>query len=109
MMPVSRLWVSAAELTRIMMYVVLSAAVMASIFLLVAYKAAKALRRPPAVGPETLIGAIGVAVSDLDPEGEIRVQGEIWRAVSEKGGVKRGDKVVVVRREGLKLIVRRKS
>ncbi len=109
MMPVSRLWVSAAELTRIMMYVVLSAAVMASIFLLVAYKAAKALRRPPAVGPETLIGAVGVAVSDLDPEGEVRVQGEIWRAVSEKDWVKRGDKVVVVRREGLKLIVRRKS
>lgn len=37
-------------------------------------------RRKAAVGVEVLVGKMGVAVSDLWPEGQVRVAGEIWKA-----------------------------
>lgn len=31
-------------------------------------------------GPEALIGAKGIVVSDLDPTGQVKTKGQIWRA-----------------------------
>jgi membrane-bound ClpP family serine protease len=56
------------------------------------------------VGPETLIGAIGVAITDCRPSGMVRVRGEDWRAHSEVG-VSSGEHVRVVGRDRLMLHV----
>jgi membrane-bound serine protease (ClpP class) len=46
----------------------------------------------------------------LEPFGEVRIQGEIWRAKTEDGStVEEGKKVKVVARQGLILIVRKEE
>jgi membrane protein implicated in regulation of membrane protease activity len=61
-------------------------------------------RRRAAVGVESLVGKTGVASSDLWPEGQVRIAGEIWGARCE-GGCDMGTKVVVRAVEGLMLVV----
>ena len=56
------------------------------------------------VGVETLIGAVGIAVTDCKPEGTVRAHGEAWQARCESG-VDAGQRVRVVGRDGLTLIV----
>ena len=63
-------------------------------------------RRRIQVGPETLIGAPGVALGDLRPDGQVRVRGEIWQARCD-GGAARGEPIRVTAREGLTLVVER--
>jgi membrane protein implicated in regulation of membrane protease activity len=61
-------------------------------------------RRKSSVGVETLVGRRGIAVGDLWPEGQIKVDGEIWRARCS-GGCDAGTDVVVRSVEGLTLVV----
>ena len=61
-------------------------------------------RRKATVGGEALVGAIGVAIEDLWPEGQVKVNGELWRAHCE-GGCDAGTSVVVRRLDGLTLEV----
>jgi membrane protein implicated in regulation of membrane protease activity len=61
-------------------------------------------RRKAAVGGNALVGATGVAMGDLWPEGQVKVNGEIWRARCE-GGCEAGTSVVVRRIRGLTLEV----
>lgn len=37
-------------------------------------------RRKASVGVEALVGKNGVSVSDLGPEGQVKIAGEIWKA-----------------------------
>jgi membrane-bound serine protease (ClpP class) len=62
-------------------------------------------RRQATTGAEGLVGAVGVAVTALDSEGQVRVAGELWRAVCAEGA-SAGERVVVERLErGLTLVV----
>jgi membrane protein implicated in regulation of membrane protease activity len=61
-------------------------------------------RRRASVGVESLVGKVGVAASDLWPEGQVRIAGEIWRARCD-GGCDTGTRVVVKAIEGLTLVV----
>lgn len=61
-------------------------------------------RRRVTTGAEGLVGAIGIAVTPCEPEGDVRVEGELWRAVCAEGAMP-GDRVVIERVDGLKLIV----
>jgi membrane-bound serine protease (ClpP class) len=61
-------------------------------------------RRRAAVGLDTLVGARGVATSDLWPEGQVRLKGELWRARCA-GGCDSGTTVVVHEVDGLTLVV----
>ena len=64
------------------------------------------LRRQRAVtGEEGLIGARGRAVTDVSPEGRVRVRGALWNARAE-GSLPAGIDVEVVGVEGLTLHVR---
>lgn len=56
------------------------------------------------VGPETLIGATGRAITDCRPEGTVRVHAEMWQATCE-AGVDGGQRIRVTAREGLLLTV----
>jgi membrane-bound ClpP family serine protease len=67
----------------------------------------RALRRKPVVGLPGMVGARGRAVSDLAPEGTVRIKGELWESRAEGRRINAGAEVVVVGQEGLKLIVRR--
>jgi membrane-bound ClpP family serine protease len=59
----------------------------------------------PGYPPARLEAAEGVALSDLDPEGIVRVGGEQWSAVSVNGTVRRGTGVQVLRAGGVRLEV----
>ncbi len=61
-------------------------------------------RRRPSVGVNALVGKAGVATSELWPEGQVKVEGEIWRARCE-GGCSVGTKIVVRAVDGLTLVV----
>jgi membrane protein implicated in regulation of membrane protease activity len=60
-------------------------------------------------GVELLAGERGVAETELNPEGFVRVRGELWRAQIEPGSaaVRPGEPVVVVAGRGMTLIVRK--
>lgn len=79
---------------------------MSIFFAFLVYKVAEAKRRKIKTGAEALMGAHGVAVSDLKPKGEIRVLGEFWQAKSEDKWVRKGQEVEVVGMDGLFLFVK---
>ena len=60
-------------------------------------------------GREGLVGAVGVARSDLAPEGTVFVQGELWSAESADGVIPSGERVRVTRVDGLHLRVRKEE
>lgn len=68
--------------------------------------AARSRRKPVVTGGEALLGAVGEALADFsaDGSGTVRVQSTNWRAES-RSPLRRGARVRVLRREGLKLIV----
>jgi len=61
-------------------------------------------RRRAAVGVEALIGRAGVATTDLWPEGQVKVDGELWQARCE-AGADPGQTVTVRAIDGLTLDV----
>jgi membrane protein implicated in regulation of membrane protease activity len=61
-------------------------------------------RHRKAVGAETLIGREAVVTLPCRPEGQVRLDGEIWEARCE-AGASTGDRVRVTGREKLTLIV----
>jgi membrane protein implicated in regulation of membrane protease activity len=61
-------------------------------------------RRRSAVGVDTLVGKRGVAVGELWPVGQVKVDGEIWRARCS-GRCDAGAYVIVRSVEGLTLVV----
>ncbi len=64
----------------------------------------KAQRQKTSTGQKGMIGETGEAISTLNPNGQVGVHGEIWKATSAKK-IKKGEKIKVLDVEGLKLIV----
>ena len=57
-----------------------------------------------------IIGQIGVVRRDLDPQGTVRVAGELWTAVSESGDtIEIGENIVVADMDGITLKVLKTS
>ena len=69
--------------------------------------ALRARRNKVVTGQQGLIGAIGEARTDIDPEGKVFVLGEIWNAHA-RARVGMGDPIVVRKVEGLELEVEKK-
>jgi membrane-bound serine protease (ClpP class) len=74
-------------------------------FLFIVGMGLKAQRTKPAIGMETFIGRMGEVVSDLDPKGIIKVNGEIWNAVSLSEKIDTGEKIIVKEIKNLTLFV----
>lgn len=86
--------------------VVLMAALAA--FAVITYRlGSRALKKKPVVGLSDMVGSKGRVVSRLDPEGLVRIKGELWESKSAGRRIDAGAEVTVVGQEGLKLIVRR--
>ena len=66
----------------------------------------RALRRKLVMHPPNMIDSRGVVVDALDPDGLVKIRGELWMAESESSEIAVGRKVIVVGQERLKLIVR---
>ncbi|OGI46676.1 MAG: serine protease [Candidatus Muproteobacteria bacterium RBG_16_65_34] len=73
-------------------------------FFAVVALAVKARRRAVVSGGEEMIGAVGAALEDFAESGRVHVHSEDWQART-RAPLKRGQKVRVVEREGLILIV----
>lgn len=75
-------------------------------------KVVAAHRNPPVwTGHEELVGAAAEARTSLDPDGQVWIEGALWRArlVGDSGPLRPGDRVIVEAIEGLTLAVRPES
>jgi membrane-bound serine protease (ClpP class) len=85
--------------------IVPTVAATAGMFLFVVAAGLRALTAPSSMGMPALVGQTGVARSSLSPEGQVLVQGELWRAVARGSPVDEGVRVRVVGVNGLTLTV----
>ena len=67
------------------------------------------LKKQVPVGLPSMIGTSGKAASSLEPEGMVRIKGELWVATSAGGDIAAGENIEVVGEDGLKLVVRQAS
>ena len=73
--------------------------------------ALRAQRAPVRMGQESLPGRHGIARSEIAPHGSVQLGGELWSADLAEGEqpIPQGAQVEVVRAEGVRLVVRKKS
>lgn len=87
--------------------IILVAILTAGFFLFAITFAIKAQRKKPVTGAEGIVGETGIAVTDLIPEGEVKVHGEFWKAESQDGEIKKDERIIVAKIINLKLFVKR--
>ena len=99
-----------APFLRISLALILTMTVITAGFFIFAVGAGiRAQMRKVQTGREGLVGAVGVARTDLAPSGTVFVQGELWSAESTDGVIPAGQRVRVSRVEGLRLEVRKEE
>ncbi len=81
----------------------------AGFFVFLVGAAMKSRRLPVTTGMGPYLGATGVATSELAPEGTVRVRSEEWTAQAENPPIHKGEQVLVVAVEGIRLRVVRIS
>ena len=67
----------------------------------------RAQRKKPSTGEEGIVGELGKAISDLNPNGLVRVHGEIWDAETSDEKIETGSRIVVEQVNKLKLKVKK--
>ncbi|MGI8774703.1 MAG: NfeD family protein [Actinomycetota bacterium] len=87
-------------------WAIISAVVASLLFFVSIMTAALRVRlRRPVTGEESIVGTIGVAKTDIAPEGTVMSKGMLWKARTMEMGIAAGDKVEVKATEGLVLLV----
>ncbi len=74
-------------------------------FLFLVVMGLKAQKAKPASIQNNLIGKSAVVLQPLNPEGQVMIMGENWRAVSLSGDIKKHEEVVIKNIEGFTLYV----
>ena len=87
--------------------IVIIAALTAAFFAVAVGAGIRAQARAVRVGPQSLLGAVGVVRSDLAPVGTVFVKGELWRARTTGEAIPAGERVRVEGVVGLRLDVRK--
>ena len=96
---------SDAPYLKISLKVILPAVItLAAFFIILLRVAIRARRSRVTSGAEGLVGEEGEARTDIDPQGDVFIQGAHWGAYSDLP-LRKGDRVVVLKVEGLKLKV----
>jgi membrane-bound serine protease (ClpP class) len=91
---------------RISLGIIISTAILTALFFVFAIGLTiKTQRKKPTTGAEGIIGLVGTAKTNLDPDGSIFVHGELWSARAASGTIAKGKRVKVVGVEGLTLLV----
>ncbi len=99
-----------APFLRISLTLILTmAALTAGFFAFAVGAGLRAQMRKVQTGREGLVGAVGVARSELAPDGTVFVQGELWTAESVDGPIPAGGRVRVTRVDGLRLRVKKEE
>lgn len=75
-------------------------------FLAVSYFGLKAQRKKSITGIESIIGRKAKALADINTEGKVMIDGEIWNAYSNEP-INKEEEVIIEKVEGLKLKVRK--
>ncbi len=65
----------------------------------------RAQRSKPASGVNTLIGRTAEPIGEIDPQGQVKISGETWNAISLSGKINENEKVIVKEIRGLTLYV----
>ncbi len=92
---------------RVSLSVIIPTVVITTLFFLVAIGLAiRAQKKKPTTGKEGLVGEKGIAQTDLEPEGQVLIHGELWKATSSEE-VKKGDKIEVVTVNELEVLVKK--
>ncbi|MEW5717055.1 MAG: nodulation protein NfeD [Chloroflexota bacterium] len=89
-------------------FILAMAGAMTAFFLFILGAAVRGHRYPVLSGAEAMIGATGIALSDIAPSGLAYVKGEDWSAEAQEGSIQKGEAVKVVQVEGLRLKVVKK-
>ncbi len=69
----------------------------------------RAHRQQVSAGREELIGKVAEVTAMMEPKGMVRIEGEQWSAMLDKGAAEPGEEVIVTKVEGLKLRVTKKE
>ena len=91
--------------------VILVAIIIGLTFAVIVGFALRAQKTRIKTGQESLIGATGTAVTDLAPAGQVQAAGELWSAEAVEGSarIRKGERVEVVKVDGLRLKVKKIS
>ncbi len=99
---------SSLEFARVSLSVIIPAVLFTAAFFAFAIgMGIRAQRRKPTTGVEGIVGETGETISALNPDGNVRVHGEIWNATSEEGDIPSGAKIKVAAVNNLTLKVKR--
>ncbi|MFO7928428.1 MAG: nodulation protein NfeD [Candidatus Humimicrobiaceae bacterium] len=100
-----------APYLRIAKGLIIGASIAVSIFIIIVIRAVyKVHRKKPVTGETGIIGKEAIVIIMLKPVGQVKVNGEIWKAVSTGNKkIKKGRKVIVENVEGLTLYVKEKG
>jgi membrane-bound serine protease (ClpP class) len=91
---------------RVSIWLILIMAAFILFFSLVILRAIlNAMKRPPRTGAESFVGKTAIALTDLSPDGEVKIQHQIWSASSVAGPIRAGDTVRVLSVSGVRLNV----
>lgn len=86
-------------------------AVIASVLLVIIVAALYRLKKSKVIhGDEEFAEVTGIVNDTIDPEGLIKVKGELWRAKSKDSEtIPEGEKVRIIKREGMVCIVEKEE
>lgn len=85
---------------------IIATLVMVLFFVFVVGVGLKAQLKRPLMGRYSMVGKKGVALTNLSPEGKVRVNGEIWDAVAEGEPISQDAAIEVIRINAFQLIVK---
>lgn len=88
-------------------YLIAVTVITALFFLFIVKIGFNALRKPYVSGREGVVGHVGEARTDIDPDGMVFVDGSLWSATADGATIDKGDQVVVTKMDGLKIQVKR--
>ncbi len=89
--------------------IALMTTLISSFFLFALTAGLRAQRVRVRAGWEALVGQTGVAVTDVEPAGQVHVSGETWSATASEGHIREGEEITVMGVEGLRLKVKAKE
>lgn len=91
---------------QVSLWLIIFMAVLIVFFSLIILRAIlNAMNAPARMGVDRFVGAVGQAITDLSPDGKVKISQQTWSASSIGSNVKAGQKVKVISISGVRLLV----
>lgn len=85
--------------------ILLMTAIIVAFSLIVLRAILRASKQPPQMGAGRFIGKCGISLTALTPEGQVKIENQVWSAFSQEGVIEKGQAVYVVSVSGVRLVV----